>query len=268
MFALISSSVELLRKQVKTLIFSPNYSKVLLGLFVVWFGVWAIDPPHPQDFLLEHILTVVSIVALCLMFRRFRLSNLSYTLIFVFLFIHVIGAHYTYSEVPYDSWSTTIASWFGVHGFSLNEFLGFSRNHYDRLVHFCFGFLLAYPAREVFVRIARARGFWSYYLPIDIVMAFSMIYELLEWGIALIFAGDVGQSYLGTQGDVWDAHKDMALATLGAFLAMLLTAAVNWRLQRSFVAEFTRSLKATHSAPLGEVKIQEMLAERKAEHAL
>ncbi len=87
------------------------------------------------------------------------------------------------------------------------------RNHFDRLVHFGYGLLLAYPIREMFLRIGNVRGFWGYFLPLDLTMSTSMLYELIEWGAAEFFGGELGAAYLGTQGDVWDAHKDMALAS-------------------------------------------------------
>jgi putative membrane protein len=167
-----------------------------------------------------------------------------------------VGAHYTYSEVPYKDWATAAGSWVGVDELGDRLFSG-SRNHYDRLVHFSFGLLMAYPVRELFVRVARVRGFWAYYLPLDVVMSFSMIYELIEWAIAVFVGGDVGQSYLGTQGDEWDAHKDMALATLGGTITICVTALVNWRYHRDFAKEFSESLRSD-SGPLGEVRLREL----------
>jgi putative membrane protein len=90
-------------------------------------------------------------------------------------------------------------------------------------------------------------------------MSLSLIYELIEWGVAVIVGGDVGQSYLGTQGDEWDAQKDMALATLGGLMAMSVTALVNWRYGRDFAGELADSLRQQGSVPLGEVRIAEML---------
>lgn len=200
---------------------SPRFPWALLAVFALWFAAWAIRPPHPGDFVLEHVLTALAVAALVLTRRRFRLSNLSYTLLFVFLCLHVVGAHYTYAEVPYPDWCRSVAGWFGVADFDVQKTFGFTRNHYDRLVHFSFGLLCSYPIREVFLRIARVRGFWGYYLPLDVTMATSMLYELLEWAVTVVFAPELGQSYLGTQGDEWDAHKDMALATLGALLTAL-----------------------------------------------
>lgn len=179
-----------------------------IGLFALGVAVSAIHPRYPSDWLLENALAGALVLGLFLTRNRFPFSRVSYTLIFVFLAFHELGAHYTYAEVPYREWF---------------PFLAFTeRNHYDRLVHFLFGFLFAYPIREVFVRIARVRGFWSYYLPLDVAMSFSMLYELIEWGAAVFFGGDLGMAYLGTQGDVWDAQKDMGLAFSGAVLAMVL----------------------------------------------
>lgn len=241
---------------------SPRYPLVLLGAFCFWFAAWAVNPPHPDDFLLEHALTVVFIGFLLWNHSRFRLSNISYTLIFLFLCLHVVGAHYTYAEVPYPAWCARAAAWIGKPGFDVQAFFGFSRNHYDRLVHFSFGLLMAYPVREIFIRIARVRGFWGYYLPWDVMMSFSMVYELIEWWITLLFAADIGQSYLGSQGDVWDAQKDMGLATLGGLIAMTVAALINSRLKRDFAAEFIESLRPRDSAPLGEVAIRKMLEDK------
>ena len=120
---------------------------------------------------------------------------------------------------------------------------------FDRLVHFAYGLLLAYPVREIFLRIADVRGFWGYFLPLDLTMSTSMIYELIEWGAAMAFGSELGQAYLGTQGDVWDAHKDMALASLGALLAMAITLAVNRWLGRDVAAEWA-SFRVLNPEPL------------------
>lgn len=238
-------------------IFSSAYPYWLLGIFAAWFGVWAIRPSHPRDFVLEHVFTVAFVIFLCWNHSRFRLSNLSYTMIFVFMCLHVVGAHYTYAEVPYEEWLRAVGGWFGAADFSLQALFGFERNHYDRLVHFCFGLLMAYPVREVFIRIVHVRGFWGYYLPLDVMMSFSLLYELIEWGVVMVAAADVGQTYLGTQGDEWDAHKDTALATLGGLLAMTATALVNWHYRHDLGGDLT-----DRSTPLGEVRIAELLEER------
>jgi len=186
------------------------------------------------------------------------MSRLSYTLIFLFLCLHTVGAHYTYAEVPYDAWIKALT------GRSLNEVMGWERNHFDRLVHLMYGLLLAYPMRELFLRVADARGFWGYFLPLDMTLSTSALFELFEWAAAEIFSGGLGVAYLGTQGDVWDAHKDMSLAGLGAFIAMLLTALINARLRRDFAREWQDSMMVKRAAPLGESETVRMLRSREA----
>ena len=110
------------------------------------------------------------------------------------------------------------------------------------------------------LRVASVKGFWGYFLPLDLTMSTSMLYELIEWGAAELFGGDLGAAFLGTQGDIWDAHKDMALASLGALLAMLVTAALNAWLQRDFAREWTDSLRVKDRRPYGEEEIQRLLA--------
>jgi putative membrane protein len=230
-----------------------RYAVLLGGLFAaVWVGL-SIAPLYRQDWLLENVLVLPFILGFALTFRRFPFSRVSYTLIFLFLCLHEIGAHYTYAEVPYDRWCETLT------GHSLNSIFGWQRNQYDRFVHFAFGLLLAYPIREIFVRVAQAKGFWAYYLPLDVTMACSMLFELIEWGAAVVFGGDLGAAYLGTQGDPWDAHKDMALASLGATLAMLLTALINLRYQRDFAREWAESLRVKGKRPLGEEEFKKMI---------
>jgi putative membrane protein len=226
--------------------------QVLGGLFALVVLALGIAPLHRADWALENVLVVVFLVVSALAHRRMPLSRLSWLLIFLFLCLHEVGAHYTYSEVPYDDALRALFGW------SLGESLGFTRNHFDRLVHFAYGLLLAYPVRELFLRVADVRGFWGYFLPISLTMSTSMLYELVEWGAAVTLGGDLGTAYLGTQGDEWDAHKDMAFASLGALIAMGLTAGVNVRLDRDFAREWRESLRVKRSDPLGEEEIERL----------
>ena len=155
--------------------------------------------------------------------------------------------------MPYDEWFQ------GLSGVTLSSLLGWQRNNFDRVVHFCYGLLIAYPVREVLVRVAAVRGFWGYFLPLDLTMSTSMMFEPFEWAAAEMFGGDLGQAYLGTQGDIWDAHKDMALASAGAMVAMWITFAINRLLQHDFAVEWAESLRVKHSQPLGEDEIARML---------
>jgi len=223
---------------------------IVLG---IEFVVCAIAPYDRKDWLLENVLVVLFVGTMFASYRKLTLSRISYLLIFLFLSLHLVGAHYTYAQVPYDRWFESLT------GRTFNSLVGWERNNFDRVVHFAYGLLLAYPIREVFQRVARLRGFWGYFFPLDITMSTSMLYELIEWGAAAMFGGDLGQAYLGTQGDVWDAHKDMAFASLGALIAMLITAGINIRLQRDFADEWNESLRVKDSRPLGEDEIRRLL---------
>ena len=229
----------------------------LTALCVLFAALWiplAFKPYDRSDWLLENALQIAGIAVLVLSYRRLPLSKISYGAIFLFCCLHTIGAHYTYSEVPYDAALQSLT------GHTLQEVFGWQRNHFDRLVHFCYGLLLAYPIRELFMRVANVRGFWSYFLPLDLTMSTSMLYELIEWGAAAVVGGDLGTAYLGSQGDVWDAQKDMALASFGAVISMFITAAVNVRLQKDFARDWVESLRVKDPRPLGEEAIQRMRA--------
>lgn len=226
-----------------------RYQRILL-LLVVAVWVWsAIRPRYPHDWLLENTLVLLFIPALIFLGRYFRLSDFSYTLIAIFMALHMIGSHYTYAEVPFGY---TLKTWFGA-----------DRNMYDRLVHFSFGLFFAYPIREIFLRLARVRGFWGYYLPFDVVLAFSGAFEIFEWRIAANVNPEAGMAYLGSQGDIWDAQKDMLMAGIGAALAMLTIAIINWRLNPGFLHDLRESFRVSKSdEPLGEVQLHHWLRHR------
>ena len=187
-------------------------NRLLQGL-VLWLGIFwivtALGPLDRRDWFLENLLVFTYAAVLILSYRKFTFSNLSYGLFTVFLTLHLVGAHYTYSEVPFGYW--------------LQQALDLSRNHYDRIVHFAYGLLIAYPFREILLRAARVNVQWSYFLSVTAVLAFSAFFEILEAVVAIIVSPELGAKYLGTQGDEWDAQEDMLLAFLGAILAMLVT---------------------------------------------
>lgn len=193
---------------------SWRYPALLLAAFAVIWLALAIDPLYRQDWLLENMLVFVAIPVLVLTRRRLRFSNLAYTCLFVFFSLHEIGSHYTYSLVPYDECSRAVA------GVSVNELLGFERNHYDRLIHFLYGLLITPAAAELFRLYGPYPRTWAVLFPLLFVASHSVIYELIEWAAAMVFGGDLGQAYLGTQGDIWDAQKDMALAFAGAVISI------------------------------------------------
>jgi len=235
-----------------------DYLGWLAGLFAVVWLLLAIDPYDRRDWLLENVLLVVFVAALLASCRALPLSKISYTMIVLFLILHAIGAHYTYSLVPWTEWVR------GISG-GLVELNDPGRNHFDRLAHFCYGLLLAYPIREVLLRVAGVRGFWGYLFPLVVTLATSVLYEFAEWWAAETFGGDLGIAFVGTQGDVWDAQKDMALAGLGATIVMAVTGTLNYALDRDFALEWTESLRVKNSAPLGEDELLRLWNEGKEE---
>ena len=220
----------------KNIMEHKRYFLILSIIFAIECLVISISPYNRADWALENVLVVFSAIFIFFTYKKCPLSRLSYSLIFIFMSLHEIGSYYTYSNVPYDEF---LISYFN---FSLNEYMGWERNNFDRLIHFAYGFLLAYPVRDLYCQIAGVKGFWSYFTPLNLIMATSMLYELVEWGAAGTFGGDLGMAYLGTQGDIWDAHKDMALASLGGFLAMALTLFIHSRIQKDFREQWRLSL--------------------------
>ncbi len=187
--------------------------RLVLGLLLGYSLLWAwlaIAPVNRHDWLLENLLAFGLVTALVSTYRRFTFSLPSYALITAFMVLHAIGAHYTYSEVPFGFW--------------LKDLLALSRNPFDRLVHFAYGLLLVYPLREVLVRLAGVRGGWSYFLPVSGILAQSGFFEVVEAMVAMVVSPDLGSMYLGTQGDEWDAQKDMAAAFAGSVVTMAVAA--------------------------------------------
>lgn len=187
-----------------------------LILLIVFAAIWialAIAPRYRQDWLLENLPVAVALPILIASYRRLRFSNAAYIGIFSIMTLHEIGAHYTYSEVPYDAWCVRLL------GFSPDQLLGLTRNHYDRVIHLIYGFAITPAAVELFAARAPPRGIWRWILPSAFVMSHSVVYELVEWGAAVVFGGDLGIAYLGAQGDAWDAQKDMLLAAMGTVIA-------------------------------------------------
>jgi len=192
-----------------------GHRRIAMGLLFGYGSIWiwlAINPVNRHDWFLENLLAVGLVAVLLLTYRRFPFSLTSYSFIAAFMVLHAIGAHYTYAEVPFGFW--------------LKDMWGLSRNPFDRIVHFAYGLLLAYPLRELLVSRAGLQGGWSYYIPASGILAQSGFFEVVEAIVAMIVSPELGSMYLGTQGDEWDAQKDMAAAFGGAILTMLITAAL------------------------------------------
>ena len=187
-----------------------------LGLILAFAALWgmlAIAPVHRADWALENLLVVAFVAGLVGTRHRLAFSQAAELQIFAFLCLHAVGAHYTYSLVPYDRWSEAMT------GIAIGDRLGLDRNHYDRLVHLAYGLLLTAPTREALSQAARVAGVWRHVFAVMALTSLSAVYEIVEWAAAMMFGPDLGLAYVGAQGDAWDAQKDMALATFGALAA-------------------------------------------------
>lgn len=200
----------------------PNFRanrplQAMLAVFLAVLAWSAVAPVYPTDWMLENVMTFAVVIVLVATYRRFTFSDLSYLLITVFMCLHVVGSHYTYSLVPLGDWA--------------RDGLGMTRNHYDRLVHFSYGLLWAYPFREVGLRGFGVPRAFASLTAMALVLACSAAYEIIEWLVASIVDPQAGQAYLGTQGDEFDGQKDMALAGLGGFLTLAVTAIIRQRIE-------------------------------------
>jgi putative membrane protein len=192
---------------------------VVFGAVLLWSGI------APRDYvtwLLEVSPAIGALIALALTRRSFPLTPLAYVLVLAHSIILMIGGHYTYAEVPLGDW--------------VGQALGWERNNYDKLGHFAQGFVPAIIAREILARLGVVNGArWRAFLVICVCLAISAFYELIEWGVAML-SDEAAESFLGTQGYVWDTQSDIALALLGALTALLLLG----RLHDRQLARFSR----------------------------
>ncbi len=188
-----------------------NHKPLLAGLLVCYLLLsgWTAYKPLDQEFwVLSSILPAFVVAGLVVTRHVLPLSTTSYVFIGLFLSLHAIGGHYTYAQVPMGDW--------------LEQVLHLRRNHFDRVVHFCFGFLLAYPIEEAFRFLAHVRGWVIYYLPVITVLGLSGLWEVIESWVARTVHPELGMTYLGSQGDMWDAQNDIAAALFGSLLCMVL----------------------------------------------
>ncbi len=199
---------------------SRVFQIAVLSLFTIFLVLWLYDPPFELHAAIHVIPTWIAVVILLASIWFFPLSNNSFVLLIGFLSLHVLGTRFIYSFVPYDEWSLQ------VFGATISETFQLHRNHYDRVVHFSYGLLIAPVARELIVRLTHVSSPWSHLAAIQFILASSALFELAEWGGAVYLAPEFADSYLGQQGDAWDAHKDMALAAAGSVLSMVVTAIV------------------------------------------
>lgn len=184
-----------------------NYPKILLVIYLVIWIVLAISPKYRSVWIDENILTVLFMGLLVLTYRKFRLSNTSYTLLFIFMILHSIGGHYSYSENPlFDSFK---------------EMFGWERNHYDRVVHFLFGVILFIPIYEIINRIFLVpKGWRALIVTFFVIAALKGIFEVIEYGYVAVRNNSLTvTNYLGEQGDSLDAIKDIGLGMVGALIS-------------------------------------------------
>jgi putative membrane protein len=188
---------------------SGRFALVMLFLLLVAVGLSFQGMEMPEDWFLENILVALFLLILALTWKTNGLSHLSYGLLLVFFFLHEYGAHYKYADVPLGEW--------------LKPFFQTTRNHYDRVIHFSFGFLCTWPLAEAVRSFSGVGGrWWPALVALLANLSFSALYEMMEFSVAQLVAPEIGLEFVGAQGDIWDAEKDMALALIGSLPPLLL----------------------------------------------
>ena len=186
--------------------FMKWYPHLLAIVFLIVFIALGIKPVDRDVWIVEVIPIVITFLILATTFKKFRFSNFSYTLMSLWMFWHTVGGHYTFANVPFDF---------------VTELFGFERNNFDRIGHFIIGFY-AFPMTELVVRKKWAGPVLASFFGLFFVVTIATSYEVIEWLYAVIEGGEAGMEFLGSQGDVWDAQKDMLADTLGAVFSLAL----------------------------------------------
>jgi len=180
--------------------------KIVYGIYILIWGIMAINPKYPQDWLLENILVFLFFPFIVWMDSKHRYSLLCILLLLLFASLHSLGSHYTYAEMEH----------FDV----ITQFFGFERNHFDRVVHFLFGLLVFRILFEMLNRHGASLKS-ALLFTFSMIVTISTVYEILEWFAVIIFQPELGAAFLGTQGDIWDAQQDTLAAMLGALVNLL-----------------------------------------------
>jgi len=188
----------------------PVTQRWLVGLLAAALLVANISQPYATVAPLHHVPTVLLLLAAPLLLARWPLSTRAVGWTVLFWLLHTLGGRYTYSNVPYDQWAEALT------GVSISEVFGFTRNHYDRLVHFVFGLASVPLVVDALRRHAGASLAAALWIAVGFVLAAGSLYEIFEWLLTLAAAGPTADAYNGQQGDIWDPQKDMALAFVGA----------------------------------------------------
>jgi len=183
------------------------FPHILLGIYIVIFSICAIDPYDKRVWFAENLTVLLVVIPLVLTYKKFRFSNLSYFLMSIWIYMHTIGGHYVFENVPFDF---------------INDIFGWERNNYDRFAHFSVG-LYAYAIAELLDRKKLVNSKVILFLfPIFTIFSIAAIYEIIEWIAVIIMDADAGLDFVSAQGDVWDAQKDMLLDGIGAIFATTL----------------------------------------------
>lgn len=198
----------------------PKSHKLVFAIYIVVWTIMAINPKYPQDWLLENVLVFIFFPFVVLMDKKYHYTLPSLVLLLIFASLHSLGSHYTYAEMEHFN--------------AITHFFGFERNHFDRLVHFLFGLLVFRILFEMISTSAMTLN-TALLFTMTMVISISTFYEMLEWLAAVILHPELGMAFLGTQGDVWDAHKDTALAMTGALINIVFYQSYKhlWLLKRA-----------------------------------
>jgi len=180
--------------------------QALLALFVIVWIILAIDPLYRFGWFIENIVVFAFLPVVLLSYFKFRLSNLSYILIFVFSVLHILAAHYTYGDTPWGNW--------------VMELFELDRNHFDRVIHFLYGVLMVPVLMDLLRRYLPTNRFMNGVFVFALVFAVGGLYEVAEFAVGLVVNPEAGLAFLGFQGDIWDTQKDMLLQGLGALLGL------------------------------------------------
>lgn len=187
--------------------FFPAILAVLLTIMMIWSGI----APASRAVWWAEMLPIFAVFsALLLTYHRFQFSHVAYLFMSFWLVMHTIGAHYTFADVPFD-WANRL----------LSPLLGEGRNHFDRVGHYIIGFY-AYPMAEWLMRHRLCSMKLAFFFALFFIMGIAAAYEIIEWQYAVIEGSDAGIEFLGSQGDIWDAQKDMLADTLGALTALCI----------------------------------------------
>lgn len=207
-----------------------RYAEILLAFafLLLWISSFLFTDDK-ENWAIENILVVLLVPLIVLTRTKFQFTTASYLFIFLFVSLHVIGSMYAYSSVPL--------------GFQLQQLFQLKRNPYDRIVHFSFGCLMAYPFYDILKNKFKVTQWRTFLMPVEIVLSLSAFFELIEWVIGGVLMPGSEKTYVGSQGDPWDAQKDMAMAMLGAIITMTVYAFMHK--QRSIPGR----IRGFHSTP-------------------